>query len=470
DSHSGDFVANLAELVAIKSVSGEPEARDETIRAVHWMQKRLNAEGCTTRLVDPGLQTLPDGTRIPLPPVLLGQLGRTDPHKKTVCVYGHLDVQPAHMSDGWHTDPFTLTEKEGKLYGRGATDDKGPVLGWLHAIQAYNNTGVELPVNFKFIFEGMEESDSVGLDDVVIAEAEGANGLLADVDYICISDSNWLGATKPTLTYGLRGISYFYIDIEGAAKDLHSGAYGGGVHEAMTDLVALMNRLVDTRGRILVPGVMDAVLPLTPDEEALYRTIDFNSDEFRDIEVGARRLIHNDKVDTLTHIWRYPSLSLHGIEGAHSTPGAKTVIPGRVVGKFSIRLVPNQDPNNIERLVTDYLNQEFNKLDSPNKLKITMVTGAKPWLADPNDPNFSAGRKATKTVFGVDPDLCRDGGSIPITLTFQSATGKSVLLINMGASDDGPHSQNEKINKWNYIEVTKVFAAYLYELARMGEN
>jgi len=212
---------------------------------------------------------------------------------------------------------------------------------------------------------------------------------------------------------------------------------------------------------------MDDGAPLTTHEEGLYHKIEFDCNEFRD-EVGTQRLIHCDKVKTLTHRWRFPSLSLHGIEGAFAGPGAKTVIPRKVIGKFSIRLVPNQDPDKVGKQVISYLESEFKKMDSPNKVSIVMPNGGKPWVADPHDANFSAGKKAMKTVFGVEPDLTREGGSIPVTLTFQEATGKNVMLLPMGASDDGAHSQNEKIDKRNYIEGTKVFAAYVYELANMN--
>ncbi|CAG2116602.1 unnamed protein product, partial [Medioppia subpectinata] len=208
------------------------------------------------------------------------------------------------------------------------------------------------------------------------------------------------------------------------------------------------------------------VAPLTKEEESLYHKIEFDCNQFRD-EVGTQKLIHCDKVNTLTHRWRYPSLSLHGIEGAFSGSGAKTVIPRKVVGKFSIRLVPNQVPEKIGKIVIDYLKSEFKKLNSPNKLAVHMPNGGKPWVADTNATNFTAGRKAMKTVFGVEPDLTREGGSIPVTLTFQNATGKSVLLLPMGSADDGAHSQNEKINKKNYIDGTKVFAAYIYELSQL---
>ncbi|XP_054160767.1 cytosolic non-specific dipeptidase-like [Oppia nitens] len=460
DSHSNDYIKNLAECVAIKSVSAQPDTRDDTISMVKWMQKQLTAEGAITRLVDIGEQTFPDGTTLPLPPVLLAQLG-SDPKKKTLCVYGHLDVQPANKDDGWDTDPFVLTEKDGKLYGRGSTDDKGPVLGWLHIIQAFHKLNIEIPVNFRFVFEGMEESGSQGLDDLIRAEA---NKFLNNVDYVCISDNFWLGTDKPSLTYGLRGICYFCIEIECADKDLHSGVYGGSVHEAMTDLIQLMAKLVDSKGNILIPGIMDDVIPLTTDEEKLYKQIEFDCKQFAN-EVGTDRLIHCDKVKTLTHRWRFPSLSLHDIEGG---AGARTVIPSKVIGKFSIRLVPDQNPDKINKQINDYLNNEFNKMDSPNKLIVHTSKGSKPWVADTNDANFTAGRKAMQLVFGVDPDLTREGGSIPVTLTFQEATGKNVLLLPMGASDDGAHSQNEKINKRNYIEGTKVFAAYVYQLAQLN--
>ena len=322
---------------------------------------------------------------------MFGQLG-SDPKKKTLCIYGHLDVQPAAFEDGWNTEPFVLTEKDGKLYGRGSTDDKGPVLGWLHTIQAYKANNVPIPVNLKFVFEGMEESGSEGLDEVVLSRK---NTFFKDVDFVCISDNYWLGTKKPCLTYGLRGLSYFTIEVECAAKDLHSGVYGGAVHEAMTDLIHMMAALVDNRGKILIPGIMDAVVPMTPEEEKLYHEIDFCCNEFRN-DVGCKRLIHETKVHTLTHRWRFPSLSLHGIEGAFSGAGSKTVIPKKVIGKFSIRLVPNQEPEVIKTQVEQYLHEVFAKLNSPNKFKVTMLSGGRPWVSDPNNINFKAGRLAQK--------------------------------------------------------------------------
>ncbi|KAI6075283.1 Cytosolic non-specific dipeptidase [Aix galericulata] len=464
DDHQDLYVKRLAEWVAIQSVSAWPEKRGEIKRMMEVAAKDIERLGGTTQLMDIGKQKLPDGSEIPLPPIVLGTLG-SDPHKKTVCVYGHLDVQPAALEDGWDSEPFTLVERDGKLYGRGSTDDKGPVLAWLNALEAYQQTNQDFPVNIKFCLEGMEESGSEGLDELIFAQRDT---FFKDVDYVCISDNYWLGKKKPCITYGLRGICYYFIEVECSDKDLHSGVYGGSVHEAMTDLIALMGSLIDKKGKILIPGINEAVASVTDEELALYEKIDFDLGEYAK-DVGATKLLHDTKRDILMHRWRYPSLSLHGIEGAFSASGAKTVIPRKVIGKFSIRLVPNMTPEEVTKHVEDYLNKKFAELQSPNKFKVYLGHGGKPWVSDFDHPHYMAGRRAMKTVFGVDPDLTREGGSIPVTLTFQEATGKNVMLLPVGAADDGAHSQNEKLNRYNYIQGVKMLGAYLYEVSQLKD-
>ncbi|XP_032149645.1 cytosolic non-specific dipeptidase [Sapajus apella] len=464
DENQDRYIKKLAKWVSIQSVSAWPEKRGEIRKMMEVAAADVRQLGGSAELVDIGKQKLPDGSEIPLPPILLGSLG-SDPQKKTVCIYGHLDVQPAALEDGWDSEPFTLVERDGKLYGRGSTDDKGPVAGWMNALEAYQKTDQEIPVNVRFCLEGMEESGSEGLDELIFAQKDS---FFKDVDYVCISDNYWLGKKKPCITYGLRGICYFYIEVECSDRDLHSGVYGGSVHEAMTDLVLLMGSLVDKRGNILIPGINEAVAAVTEEEHKLYDDIDFDMEEFAR-DVGAHTLLHCCKKDILMHRWRYPSLSLHGIEGAFSGSGAKTVIPRKVVGKFSIRLVPNMTPEVVSEQVTSYLTQKFAELHSPNKFKVSMGHGGKPWVSDFSHPHYMAGRRALKTVFGVEPDLTREGGSIPVTLTFQEATGKNVMLLPVGSADDGAHSQNEKLNRRNYIEGTKMLAAYLYEVSQLKE-
>ncbi|CAG0898011.1 unnamed protein product, partial [Cyprideis torosa] len=365
EEHKADFIQNLKEAVAIQSVSAWPQKRPEIKKMLEWAGSRLESFGAEIEYANIGSQTLPDGDVIPLPPVLLGSLGN-DPAKVTLVLYGHLDVQPASKSDGWDTEPFELTEKDGKLFGRGASDDKGPVLGWIHVIEAFKNTGVDLPVNLKFVFEGMEESGSEGLDDLL---EQRSSSFFKGVDYVCISDNYWLGTEKPCLTYGLRGNVYFFIEVECADKDLHSGVFGGVVHEAMADLVYLMNQLLGMDGKILIPGVYDTVAPLTKEEEELYEKMDFDPEKLRS-DIGCKCLNNEGKKEAvLMAKMRNPTLSLHGIEGAFSDAGCKTVIPRKVIGKFSLRIVPNQTVEGITKLTEDYINSLWEARKSPNKMK-----------------------------------------------------------------------------------------------------
>ncbi|KAJ3415216.1 hypothetical protein HDV05_005356 [Chytridiales sp. JEL 0842] len=462
NAHQEEYIKRLGEVVAIASVSGEAKYRPEVFRMGEWLHTELKRlEFTNIHLHHPGTQEL-EGQTLQLPPIVLGTYG-TDPKKKTVLVYGHYDVQPALQSDGWRTDPFKLVEVDGKLYGRGSTDDKGPVIGWLWVVEAYRKLGLELPVNLKVCFEGMEESGSEGLDDMIVKEAKG---YFKDVDCVCISDNYWLGTNKPCLTYGLRGVSYFFLEIQGPMKDLHSGVFGGTVHEPMTDLVHIFSTLVDTKGKILIPGIYDDVAPLTPAEEARYQNLDFSLSDIH-AATESTNTIHPDERLTLMHRWRYPSLSIHGVEGAFYAPGAKTVIPAKVIGKFSIRTVPDQDPARITKCVTDHVQKVFASLGSKNTVKVECGHAGKSWVADVNHWNFVAAAKAVEKVFKAKPDYTREGGSIPVTLTFQDALQKNVLLLPMGRSDDGAHSTNEKLDRFNYIEGIKLLATYLDEISKV---
>lgn len=354
------------------------------------------------------LGSQPGQDDLQLPPVIVARLG-SSPDKRTILVYGHYDVQPALKGDGWATDPFTLTvDDKDRMYGRGSTDDKGPVLGWLNAIQAHQAAGVELPVNLLMCFEGMEESGSEGLDDFIKKEAE-KGGFFEGVDAVCISDNYWLGTEKPCLTYGLRGVNYYSLSVRGPGQDLHSGVFGGTVQEPMTDLVRVLGRLVDTNGKILIPGIDEMVAVVTEEENALYGDISYTMDDLYE-SLGSKTAIYDNKEATLRARWRFPSLSIHGIEGAFSETGAKTVIPAKVIGKFSIRTVPYMESDKLNQLVFKYVEDEFKKLKSKNILDIGLIHDGNWWFSSPHHWNFSAAGKAVEKVFGVKPDLTREGG------------------------------------------------------------
>ncbi|GHJ85713.1 hypothetical protein NliqN6_2115 [Naganishia liquefaciens] len=462
DENQDAFIQRLAEAVAIPSVSGDPAYRPDVHRMGDWLASKLESLGVKVEKRPLGKQIL-EGQELDLPSALLGELGN-DPKKKTLLIYGHFDVQPASMSDGWKHPPFELTidpEGSGKLFGRGSSDDKGPILGWLNVIEAHVKLGLELPVNLKMCFEGMEESGSEGLDELI---SEEKDKFFKGVDCVCISDNYWLNTTTPCLTYGLRGIAYFKISVSGPARDLHSGVFGATVHEPMTDLIHLMSKLVTTDGKILIPGLMDLVAPLTDEERKRYEVINASIKDFDDA-VGAAITFSDDKVATLMGRMRYPSLSLHGIEGAFYGAGCKTVIPAAVHGKFSIRLVPNLTLNEVTKLVCDYVNAEFAKIKTKSKMTVEMLHGGEPWVADPNHYSYRAAHKATESVYGCAPDYTREGGSIPVTLSFADALKCNVLLLPMGRGDDGAHSTNEKLDTDNFIRGSKLLGSYLYELA-----
>jgi Cys-Gly metallodipeptidase DUG1 len=429
-----------------------------------FLASELKALGAHVELRPLGKQEHKEN--LDLPPVVIARYG-DDPKKRTILVYGHYDVQPALKEDGWATEPFTLSiDDQGRMFGRGSTDDKGPVLGWLNAIEAHQKAGVDFPVNLLMCFEGMEEYGSDGLDDFIQEESKK---FFKDADAVCISDNYWLGTEKPCLTYGLRGVSYYCIEVSGPAQDLHSGVFGGTAHEPMTDLVRVMGSLVTPEGKIQIPGLDDLVAPLTDEEKSLYGDIAFTMNDLYQ-SLGSKTGIFPDKERTLMGRWRYPSLSLHGIEGAFSAPGAKTVIPAKVTGKFSIRTVPNMEIEAVNELVYKYVNSEFAKLGSKNTCKVWLLHAGKWWVASPKHWNFTAAGKAVEHVWGVKPDLTREGGSIPVTLTFEQATGKNVLLLPMGSSTDAAHSINEKLDKRNYIEGIKLLGAYLHYVAEEPMN
>jgi Cys-Gly metallodipeptidase DUG1 len=463
DSLSEEFIERLRKAVAIPSISAEEARRQDVVKMGMWLKSELEALGAHMEARPLGKQ--PGKEHLELPPAVIGRYpAKKDESKRTILVYGHYDVQPADLSDGWATDPFTLTvDDKGRMYGRGSTDDKGPVLGWVNVIQSHQKAGIDFPVNLLMCFEGMEEYGSEGLDDFIEAECKPGK-FFADADAVCISDNYWLGTEKPCLTYGLRGCSYYSIEVSGPGQDLHSGVFGGTAQEPMTDLVRVMGSLVDTDGNIQIPGIKELVAPLSKEEESLYKDIAFTMDNLYE-SLGSQTSIYADKESTLMGRWRYPSLSLHGVEGAFSQPGAKTVIPAKVIGKFSIRTVPDMQPDDVDKLVFDYVKKVFAGLKSKNKLNVYLQHSGKWWVASPKHWNFTAAAKAVESVFKVKPDLTREGGSIPVTLTFEQATGKNVLLLPMGSSTDAAHSINEKLDRRNYIEGIKLLGAYLHYVA-----
>lgn len=444
------IIEYLRKLVSMPSVSADPERRGDALVTAKFIQQDMNEIGMDTLLVSNEVQGLN--------PLILASLGN-NPDKKTLAIYSHYDVQPALKEDGWDTDPFVLTEKDGYLYGRGASDDKSGIATALTAIKEIVTEG-DLPINFRFIYEGEEESASGGFEETVSKHREW----LGKIDGILILDTGWFGDNVPAMDYGFRGIAYMGIEIKGPAKDVHSGS-GGTFREPLTDLVKIMAELIDGNGKATVSGFYDKVRPVTEEEDKLYANIEFDAEEYRDT-LGLKGLDTYNKKEVLMNTWRNPSISLHGIEGAFYGKGGKTVIPAKVNGKVSMRLVPDQDPQEIAEQFTNHVQSLFEKQNSPNDLVVHTLGTGDWWYGDPNNFLFDIGKKVLKEYWNIDPSLVRSGGSIPIVPFMERTLGAPAVSIGIGQDSDGAHSQNERIRIKNLIggkEVLKMYFSTLGE-------
>ncbi|MFV2014648.1 MAG: M20/M25/M40 family metallo-hydrolase [Candidatus Heimdallarchaeota archaeon] len=366
-------------------------------------------------------------------------------------------MQPASKEDGWDTDPFTLTEKDGYLYGRGASDDKSGIATALIAIKEILNKG-DLPINFRFIYEGEEESASGGFEETLTKHREW----LGKIDGILILDTGWFGDNIPAMDYGFRGIVYMGIEIKGPKKDVHSGS-GGTFREPLTDLTKIMAELIDGNGKATIDGFYDKVGPVTDSENELYENIEFDAEEYRDT-LGLKELNSYDKKEVLMNTWRHPSISLHWIEGAFSGKGAKTVIPAKVTGKVSMRLVPDQDPQEIAELFTKYIEILFEKQKSPNDLVVHTLGTGDWWYGDPTNFLFDVGRKVLREYWDIEPCLVRSGGSIPIVPFMEKCLQAPAVSIGIGQDSDGAHSQNERIRIKNLVGGKEVLKRYFQSI------
>ncbi|OHW93881.1 glutamate carboxypeptidase [Colletotrichum incanum] len=463
------FIERLGDAVKIPSISAYADRRKDVFEMSEWVATKMRAVGVDVTLKSLGEQK---GTNLELPPLVLGRYGQ-DPEKPTVLVYCHYDVQPASIEDGWKYEPFVMTvEESGRLCGRGTSDDKGPLIGWINMIEAFQKVNLDVPANLVFCFEGMEEHGSFGLREALEDEADK---YFAEVDVVCITDVVWVSDEQISIPQGLRGIIFYLVTITGAKQDAHSGGFGGQISEPMVDMVTIMSSLVDSNGKILIPGIYDNVQPVTDKEYESYQKLNISQDSLYGGTGG--RSLHDNQADALIarstilltkltdfirNRWKKPSLSLHRIENALPGAGAVTSIPAKLVGKFSIRTVPFMKAEEIDRIVRKHIQDRFNSLGSKNDLEIEAHPND--WFyEDASHWNYQAAIQATRNVWGVDPAMTCEGGSIPIALDFKKILKKNVLLLPVGRPTDGQHSTNEKLDTSNYINAIKLYGSYLKE-------
>ncbi len=449
EERTQEHIDFLTEFVSMKSISSDPAMRETSHNTASFLMQQLLTLGADAEIIHQDAGN----------PAVIAKLGEEE-DVKTILIYGHYDVQPASKEDGWDTEPFELTEKDGFLYGRGVTDDKGPISSALFAVKEMMEDG-QFPVNLRFIYEGMEESGSVGFEDIVSANLD----FFGKVDGVVVIDNYWLGTDRPCLTYGLRGMAYMMIEVSGPKQDLHSGIEGGTTREPMTDLINLMGKLQATDGMPMISRFGDDIRPITPEEAALYEDIEFTLEEYKSA-LGVSALNSDDAKTLLMKKWRYPTFSIHGIEGAFSGPGSKTVIPGKVTGKISMRLVPDQDPKTIIELVKEQIHTNWSVLNSPNKLEVSGFSGDW-WLGDPSNYLFVAADNAIQEVWNQKPMYTREGGSIPIVPFMEKVFDAPAMMLAIGQSTDSAHSQNEKIRILNLINGKEVIKHMLLNLGNL---
>jgi acetylornithine deacetylase/succinyl-diaminopimelate desuccinylase-like protein len=442
-AHKSQFEDDLCALLRIPSVGADPECHPDVRRAGDWIAGQFQAMGLPTELIETSGQPL---VYAQTPPV---------PGKPVVLVYGHYDVQPVEPLEEWISPPFEPTKRNGNVYARGATDDKGQMLTHVLAARAWLATRGKLPVQLRFLIEGEEEVGSDGLYGYL--DSAAAKEKLA-CDVAVISDTSQFGPGQPAITYGLRGIAFFSLSVRGPKQDLHSGTFGGAVTNPINTICKLLSSLVDDRGRVQVPGFYDDVLPLSDRERAELAKLPFTDQAFMQ-QIGVTGMTGEEGFTTLERRWARPTFDVHGIWGGQQV--AKTAIPAKAGAKFSFRLVPNQDPAKIIPATRDYLTKRC-----PPGVEIEVTArGAEGVVVPLDSPHVAAASRAIEQGFGTRPVFIREGGSIPIVTNFKQQLGVDTLLLGWGLDDDNTHSPNEKFCLADFHRGIKASAHLWQELA-----
>ncbi|HGY09652.1 MAG TPA: dipeptidase [Oceanithermus profundus] len=430
----------LLEFLSIPSVSADPRHQPDVERAARWLADRLTEAGGAVEVVATAGH-----------PIVYAEKHVSD-DAPTVLVYGHYDVQPPDPLELWETPPFEPTIKDGKIYARGASDDKGQVFA--HVAAALQLAG-DLPVNLKFLIEGEEE---VGSPNLVPFVKENRQRLAADV--VLISDSPMFAPGLPTLTYGLRGLAYLEVRLRGLARDVHSGAYGGAVPNAAHAAAWMIAQLKDPMGWIRIPGFYDDVVPVSPEERAMWARLPFDEEAFK-AEVGAEATPGEPGYGILERRWARPTLDVNGMGSGYQGEGSKTVIPAEAFFKFSMRLVPDQDPEKIADLAEAYLRAI---LPEGYAMEVIRHHGGDPVVVPTSSPPMQAAAQALEEAWGRETVFTREGGSIPIVADFMRELEAPVVLMGLGLESDNLHAPNEKFDIINFekgIEASKNFLRLL---------
>ena len=427
------FLEELKALLRIPSVSTDPAHKEDTRHAAEVLEAELKRIGMeNTKLIETAGHPL----------VYADWLHA--PGKPTAILYGHYDVQPPDPLDEWLSPPFEPTERNGNLYARGAVDDKGQMYMHVKALESLLAADSKLPLNVRVILEGEEEVGGEGIASFVASHPPELKA-----DFVLVSDTEMFAPGLPTLCVGLRGMIYTEIEVRGAKTDLHSGMYGGAAPNPFVALAQIIAKLKDESGRILIPGIYDAVEPPSTEELAAWKSLPFDEEHYRQTEVGSRELTGEAGYSVLERTWARPSLDVHGMPGGFTGAGAKTVIPAKAVAKVSIRLVPAMTPTESFRLYREYIRQ----VTPPGvDVEVRLIHSGDACLIPTDNPYIRAATTALKEIWGKDTVFIRSGGSIPIVGDFARHLGLPSVMMGFGLPDDNLHAPNEKFQILNFYQ------------------
>jgi len=449
--NSDRFERELFEFLRIPSVSTDPNRAGDVKECSSWLAQHLRSIGM------PRVEIFETEGH----PIVYAEHMQAGANAPTVLFYGHYDVQPVDPIDLWTNSPFEPTIRDGKVYARGATDDKGQVFLHVKAIEALLATEGALPINLKLLIEGEEEIGSPHLSPFVASHRE----MLA-CNVVLVSDTPMFAPGVPGLVYGLRGLAYLQIDVQGPNRDLHSGSYGGAVCNPLNVLANIISRLKSVDGEILVPGFFDDVIEITPEERESLNELGYDDDRLK-LDVAVNALSGEPGYTTVERLWARPTLDVNGLLGGFTGEGAKTVLPARAMAKVSMRLVPNQRHHDIAQKVMDFIAEI-----APPGVTVTVrdLHGADPVLVPRDTPAMFAAVTALEETFAAQCRFTREGGSIPVVLLFETVLHAPTVLMGFGLNNENAHSPDEHFDLGNFHTGMKVVARFYHLMAETSRK
>lgn len=443
------FLDELKTLCAIPSISTDPEYKTEIQQVAEWIAAKLRSLGLEN------VQILPTEGH----PVVYGDLLKAGSNAKTILIYGHYDVQPAesHTLKSWESDPFTPTMRGENLYGRGVTDMKGQIMACINAVEAIVHQG-DFPVNIKFMIEGEEEIGSAHLEKFIIKHSK----LLA-CDYVLNPDTGMINPDMPTITYALRGLYACELRVYGPRKDLHSGSFGGTIHNPAQALCEMIAGMHDNQGRVTMPGFYDKVKPLSEEERAQLARLP-KGENFYLSETGVPALWGETEYSPEERVTMRPTLEINGLYSGFTGEGSKTVLPAYAMAKISCRLVPDQDAEEVHQQIEKYL-----QTHAPTTIRWELINarGNPATLSNRNSPAIKAISQAFETVWHTQPVFKREGGSVAAVLYMQNHLKVDTINTGFCLPDDGMHGPNEKLHLPTWYKGTEALIYFFYNLANI---